>query len=121
MADGKDSASSLPQFFSSHWGRNPARPLERGVSDLWPEKGPTIKNIKNPDRNAQTSRSNFLIFKLENFNLDVSISPQKKGRGGWLARKFHSRSKFSISLEISKFFYLWALWVGPKKDKIGKL
>ena len=45
------------------------------------------------------------------FNLDVSISPQKKGRGGWLARKFHSRSKFSISIEISNFFDLWALWV----------
>ena len=27
-----------------------------------------------------------------------------------LARKFHSRSKFSISLEISNFFDLWALW-----------
>ena len=35
----------------------------------------------------------------------------KKGRGGWLAHKFHSRSKFSISLEISNFFDLWALWV----------
>ena len=30
-------------------------------------------------------------------------------------RKFHSRSKFSSSIEISNFFDLWALWVigGP--------
>ena len=60
------------------------------------------------DRNFQ-SRSKFLIL-LENVNLNVSISPQKKGRGGWLARKFHSRSKFSISIVISNFFDLWALW-----------
>ena len=41
-----------------------------------------------------------LIISLENFNLDVSISPEKMGRGGWLARKFHSRSKISFSIEI---------------------
>ena len=148
------------------------------------------------DRNFQ-SRSKFLIFKLENFNLDVSISPQKIGprwvarkraeygfgeygfkhrtqwvflgslssgdRTQWVpfgllfvckrelteflaeltefaaelsefsspkqysrnsippvpqwpARKFHSRSKFSISIEISNYFDLWALW----KDQNAK-
>ena len=49
----------------------------------------------------------------------MSRFPHKnKGRGGWLARKFHSRSKFSISIEISNFFDLWALWaVSSKRSK----
>ena len=67
------------------------------------------------DRNVQ-SRSKFLI-SLENFNIDISISPQKIGprwvTRSWLARRFHSRSKFSISIEISNFFDLWSLWDGP--------
>ena len=42
--------------------------------------------------------------------------PTKKwGRGGSLARKFHSRSKFSISLDISKCFDLWVLWVRGRR------
>ena len=44
----------------------------------------------------------------------LEFPTKKEGRGGWLARKFHSRSKFSISLEISIFFDLWALWVRNK-------
>ena len=79
-----------------------------GVSQYFPEVlGPTIKKF-NLARNFH-SRARLLI-PLENFNLDVSTSPQKKGRGGWLARKLHSRSKFSVLLEISNFFDLWALW-----------
>ena len=65
-------------------------------------------------RNFQ-SRSRFLI-SLKNFNLDVSIPHKKQGRGGWLARKLHSCSKSSISLEISKFFDLWALWEISLRD-----
>ena len=60
-------------------------------------------------RNFQ-SRTNF--WSRSKFSISTSRIPHKKwGRGGWLARKFHSRSKFSTSLEISKFFDLWALWV----------
>ena len=71
--------------------------------------------IFDPDRNFW-SRSKFLI-SLENFNLDVSISPQKIGPrvGGSLenfilARNFQSRSKSRI------FFDLWALW-GPEASR----
>ena len=41
---------------------------------------------------------------------------KKKGRGWWLARKFHSRSKCSISIEIWNFFDLWALWEVLSRD-----
>ena len=63
--------------------------------------GPTIKKFQ--------ARSKLSIpiemFNLaRNFNIDISNSPQKKGRGGWLARNFilarnlQSRSK-------SRFFF----------------
>ena len=66
-------------------------------------EGPTIKKF-DLDRDFQ-SRSKFLIFKLENFNLDVSISPRKIG-SRWVARSkisfldrnFQSRSKSRIFL-----------------------
>ena len=65
-------------------------------------EGPTIKKF-NLARNFQ-SRSKFLI-SLENFNLDVSNSPQKIGPRGSLeiyilARNFQSRSKSRIFLII---------------------
>ena len=69
-------------------------------------------------RNFQ-SRSKFLI-SLENFNLDVSISPQKIGPR-WVAR-----SKISFSLEIFnlarnlEFFDLWAGHLSRKRQKSRK-
>ena len=59
-------------------------------ADICSPEGPTIKKF-NLARNVQ-SRSKFLI-SLESLNLDVSISPQQKGRGGRLARKFHSLAR----------------------------
>ena len=56
-------------------------------------RGPNDQQKFDLDRNFQ-SRSKFLIA-LENFNLDVSISPQKIGPR-WVAR-----SKISFSIEIS--------------------
>ena len=68
---------------------------------LYP-RGPNDQKKFDLDQNFR-SRSKFLI-SLEIFNLDVSISPQKIGPQ-WVARsKIHSRSKFSISIEISIFF-----------------
>ena len=74
-------------------------PLLR-VTELWGcqrfvptiPRGPNDQKKFDPDRNFQ-SRSKFLI-SLENFNLDVSISPQKIGPR-WVAR-----SKISFSIEI---------------------
>ena len=79
------------------WAKSPESPAER----RGPE-GPTIKTFQ--------SRSRCSISILENFNLDVSISPQKLGPP-WVAR-----SKISFLLEIFnlarnlEFFDLWALW-----------
>ena len=74
-------------------------------------RGPNDQKKKkkiDPDRNFW-SRSKFLIFKLENFNLDVSISAQKIGPR-WVAR-----SKISFSLEIvnpdRNLEFFWSL--GP--------
>ena len=59
-----------------------------------------IKKINNLARNCQ-SRSKFLIL-CSKISTSTSRNPHKKlSRGGWLARKCHSRSKLSISLETS--------------------
>ena len=105
----------LRQSYMGDAQRN-GRLLESVPTGVWcvpargacPE-GPTIKKIQ--------SRSRFSIsleiFNFDRkFNLDVSNSPQKIGRGGWLARKLHSRSKFRIfARNLDFFFDLWALWV----------
>ena len=75
-----------------------------------PPRGPNDQKKFDLDQNFQ-SRSKFLI-SLENFDLVVSISPQKIGPW-WVAR-----SKISFSIEIFnldrnlEFFDLWALWAG---------
>ena len=71
-------------------------------------RGPNDQKKIDLDRNFK-SRSNFFI-SLENFNLDVSISPQKKTGPRWVAR-----SKISFSIEIfnldRNLDFFWSL--GP--------
>ena len=74
--------------------RDPRRfpPLHMRESGTITQRAQRSKKHIDLDRNFQ-SRSKFLI-SLENFNLDVSISPQKIGPR-WVAR-----SKISFSIEI---------------------
>ena len=79
----------------------------RRSRELWPTQRAQRSKKFDLDRNFQ-SRSKFLI-PLENFNLDVSISPQKIGPR-WVAR-----SKISFSIEIfnldRNLEFFWSL--GP--------
>ena len=84
MSENSEKGKGSPSEFYLD-GRNRAIQIEN------PQRAQRSKKI-DLDRNFQ-SRSKFLI-SLENFNLDVSISPQKIGPQ-WVAR-----SKISFSIEI---------------------
>ena len=91
----------LGGFSSRHFLAGSAQTLA-GIA--FPE-GPTIKQIQSRSKFSVSIDILNLARKLQSRRLD---STQEKGRGGWLARKFHSCSKFPILLEISNFFDLWA-------------
>ena len=86
-------SSSFPR--SEHEERGslrPFSPLQKGVSDPF----------------SHCKRENPVPPKIP-----LAKIPLAQRMSRWLARKFHSRSKFSVSLEISNLFDLWAFWVPP--------
>ena len=108
---------------SSHFQRAEPRSSRYAGPRKHPPQWPTAVESSLRRRGPRGPNDQKNLISIEIFNLDrnfwsrskilISMSrfPHKKqGRGGWLARKLHSRSKFSISIEISIFFDLWALW-----------
>ena len=72
-------------------------------------EGPTIKKLRS---RSKYSISIEILISLENFNLDVSNSPQKKVGLRWVAglKISFSLEIFDLARNLKFFFDIWALW-----------
>ena len=83
-------------------------PRKMGKNYKIPLPGPTPENGEKLPKNYHNTPNTFF----GHFSIIFPFSQRaQRSKKFNLARKFHSRSKFSISLEISNFFVdIWALW-----------